>query len=183
MISRNGLLYRTLRHGRSNMVRIRKRLIGVHPTASVHPSSRVSRDFRAGKYAFVGSECWVGPGTEVGAYSMLAPRVAVVGDDHVLDHAGIPMQFAGRPAQQRTHIGLDVWVGFGTIIRRGVTIGDGAVVGAGSVVTKDVPAFEIWAGVPARRVRERFDLTEQELHRRALYGGQFRPNFAAPPTI
>ena len=181
-LSRGGSLYRILRRVRNDMVRLRRGLAHVHPTASIHPSSTVSRDLEADVYAFLGAECWVGPGTQIGAYSMIAPRVAVVGDDHVLDQVGVPMQFAGRPPQQRTNIGRDVWVGFGAIIRRGVTIGDGAVVAAGAVVTRDVPPFEIWAGVPARRVRDRFDDPEKIAHLRALDSGNVRPTFADPQT-
>jgi len=54
-------------------------------------------------------------------------------------------------------IGNDVWVGYGATILAGVTIGDGAVVGAGSVVTRDVEAYAIVAGNPARLIRHRFD--------------------------
>jgi acetyltransferase-like isoleucine patch superfamily enzyme len=53
-------------------------------------------------------------------------------------------------------IGNDVWIGARAIILSGVTIGDGVIVGAGSVVTKDVPAYAIVAGVPARVLRYRF---------------------------
>ena len=57
----------------------------------------------------------------------------------------------------RTRIGHDVWIGENSIIKAGITIGNGAVIGAGSVVTKDVGAYEIWAGNPARLIRARFD--------------------------
>lgn len=53
-------------------------------------------------------------------------------------------------------IGNDVWIGHGAIILPGRSVGDGAIVAAGAVVTKDVPAYTIVAGVPARPVRERF---------------------------
>lgn len=64
-----------------------------------------------------------------------------------------------------TVIGNDVWIGAGAIILRGVTIGDGAVVGAGSVVTKDVPPYAIVGGVPAKPIRYRFppEMIEQLL--------------------
>lgn len=54
-------------------------------------------------------------------------------------------------------IGHDVWIGFEAIILAGVTIGNGAIIGARSVVTKDVPPYAIVAGVPARIVRKRFN--------------------------
>ena len=60
---------------------------------------------------------------------------------------------------RRSHavtIGNDVWIGHGAVILPGRTLGDGAVVAAGAVVTKDVPAYAIVAGVPARVVKERF---------------------------
>ncbi len=52
------------------------------------------------------------------------------------------------------HIGDKVWIGFNSIILKGVTIGEGAIVGAGSVVTRDVPAWTIVAGNPAKTIRE-----------------------------
>jgi phosphonate metabolism protein (transferase hexapeptide repeat family) len=63
--------------------------------------------------------------------------------------------FAWRRAQ-RVHIGHDVWIGHGAIVLPGRGIGTGAVVAAGAVVTKDVPAYSIVAGNPARIVRRRF---------------------------
>lgn len=60
-------------------------------------------------------------------------------------------------ALARTVIGNDVWVCVPSIVRSGVTIADGAVVGAGSIVTKDIGPYEIWAGNPARFIRKRFD--------------------------
>lgn len=53
------------------------------------------------------------------------------------------------------HIGKNVFIGINTIIANAVNIGDGAVIGAGSIVTKDIPAGEVWAGNPARFIKKR----------------------------
>ncbi len=63
--------------------------------------------------------------------------------------------FAWR-GRQRVHIGHDTWIGHGVVIMPGVRIGNGAVVGSLSVVTRDVPAYAIVAGAPARVLRMRF---------------------------
>ena len=57
---------------------------------------------------------------------------------------------------KRVKVGNDVWIGTKVIVMGGVTIGDGAVIGAGSIVTKDVPPYAIVAGVPAKIIRYRF---------------------------
>lgn len=54
-------------------------------------------------------------------------------------------------------IGSDVWIGEGAVIMGGVTIGDGAVVGAHAVVTKDVEPYSVVVGIPAKKVKKRFD--------------------------
>lgn len=179
-LSRQGSAYRLFRELRTASVKIRKGTSGVHRTASVHISAHIAKDLRADEYAFVGDDCWIGPRTHIGAYSMLAPRVAIVGDDHVWDVVGIPTQFTGRPQQRDTVIGRDVWLGYGVIVMRGLTIGDGAIIAAGSIVTKDVAPFEVWAGSPARRLRMRFAAEDIELHLQRLDAKQVRPNFAEP---
>lgn len=59
--------------------------------------------------------------------------------------------------QDKVSIGHDVWIGHGAILLPGVNVGNGAIIGAGSVVTKDVPAWHIVVGNPARVLRPRFD--------------------------
>jgi len=69
------------------------------------------------------------------------------------------VQFFGHPAKKGdVAIGHDVWIGHRVLIMSGVRIGNGAVIGAGSVVTRDVQAYRIVAGNPAREVRPRFPL-------------------------
>lgn len=181
-ISRSSKLYAVLRVARNHSIRVAKRLKHVHPTAYIHPSCHVSRDLSTEEYVFLGNECWIGPMTHIGRYALFGPRVAIVGDDHVIDAVGIPMHFSGRPEQQSTHIGRDVWVGYGTIIRRGTRIGDGAIIGAGSVVTGDIPPYEIWVGSPAQKLRDRFTADASALHANMLAGPVIPATFATPQS-
>lgn len=72
------------------------------------------------------------------------------------DDVGHDPSFFEHRRSRRTEIGHDTWIGHGAIIRPEVSIGDGAVVAAGAVVTKDVAPYMIVAGVPAVAIRERF---------------------------
>ena len=59
--------------------------------------------------------------------------------------------------KKESTIGDDVWIGLNVTILSGLNIGDGAVIGAGSVVTKNIPPYEIWAGIPAKKIKNRFE--------------------------
>jgi acetyltransferase-like isoleucine patch superfamily enzyme len=64
---------------------------------------------------------------------------------------------------KKTVIGNDVWIGENALVKAGVTIANGAVVGMGSVVTRDIGPYEIWVGNPARLLRKRFSDENIEL--------------------
>ncbi len=125
--------------------------------------------------------CILGPRVQLGRYVMFGPYVAIVGNDHVTSVPGVPIIFSGRPAPLPTVIEDDAWVGFGAIIMAGVRIGRGAIVGAGSVVTKDVPPYEVHAGVPAKKIRDRFeDEAELRRHDSMLDGPIYTGRYCAP---
>jgi acetyltransferase-like isoleucine patch superfamily enzyme len=174
-------LYRALRQARNVSVIMRKRLGRVHRTAYVHPQAVVAHDLQAEVYVFVGPGCRIPPLVRIGKYSMLAADVAIVGDDHNFDDPQTPIQFSGRPTQRPTIIGADVWLGRGVTVMRGLTLGDGAIVAAGAVVTHDIPSCEIWAGVPARKIRDRFRPDQQRVHRDMLRRTDIEPTFVAGP--
>jgi acetyltransferase-like isoleucine patch superfamily enzyme len=177
-ISRSSSLYRRLRLARNTAVILAKGLRDVSPTCSIHSTSRLARDLQAGPYVFVGRDCTIPPGVRIGRYTMLASNVAIVGDDHNWLDPEVPMQFSGRPPQRRTEIGADVWLGHGAIVMRGLQIGDGAIIAAGAVVTRDVPPREIWTGVPAQKLRDRFaDPVDVQRHAAAMAGPPVPPHF------
>lgn len=174
-------LYSRLRIIRNVANRSRKGLRDVASTAYVHAEARVAKDLQAAEYAFIGPRCKVDPGVSIGRYSMLAAEVAIVGDDHVWDFPGVPAQFTGRPPQTRTVIEDDVWIGYGALVKRGVTVGRGAVVAARAVVTRDVDPYDVVAGVPARSIATRFpDPEARARHDRMLDGETLAPSFARP---
>lgn len=70
-------------------------------------------------------------------------------------------RYADKERRLAVQIGNDVWIGRGAMLLAGVTVGDGAVIAAGAVVTKDVPPYTIVGGCPAKMIRKRF--SEQEI--------------------
>jgi len=124
----------------------------------------------AGDYVFIGRRVHLYANVKIGHFVMIASNVAIVGGDHRFDIVGVPTRFTGRDGMEEmlTVIEDDVWIGHGAIILAGIKIGRGAVIGAGSVVTKDVPAYAIFTGVPAKLIRYRFNQEQQKLHNESL---------------
>ncbi|HEX7890483.1 MAG TPA: sugar O-acetyltransferase [Ramlibacter sp.] len=85
----------------------------------------------------------------IGSFTLFGPAVQVYTPLHPMDAQLRRQQEYGRPVD----IGSDVWIGGGAIVLPGVTVGDRAVIGAGSVVTRDVPAGVFAAGNPCRVIR------------------------------
>jgi maltose O-acetyltransferase len=87
----------------------------------------------------------------IGSRTMVGPNVQFYGATHPLEAAA---RNSGREFGKPITVGEDVWIGGGAILLPGVSIGNGAVIGAGAVVTKDVPANAFVAGNPARILRQ-----------------------------
>lgn len=167
-----------LRALKCRLLIIYHRVPRAHPSAYIAAGAHVARDLVAGEFSYVGLDSILGGKVSIGAYSMLGPGVICTGDDHNYDVPGVPALFAGRPALRPTIIGRDAWIGARTIILAGVTIGDGAIVAAGSVVNRDVPPCEIHGGVPSRKLKDRFEDPEDrrrhiEFLARPPQGGTF----------
>ncbi len=102
-----------------------------------------------GNFVSIGPNCHIGPGNHAIDYVSTSQRL--YGNNNIL---GVKTNF--EPYIKKTLIGHDVWVGTGAIIMQGISIGNGAVIGAGSVVTHDVPPYSIYVGNPAHFLRNRF---------------------------
>jgi len=91
----------------------------------------------------------------IGSDVMMGPDVVILTGNHAFDRIDIPMKQQGRQPPKPVTIKDDVWIGFRVIILPGVTVGSGAILGAGAVVAKDVPDYAIVGGNPARIIRFR----------------------------
>lgn len=150
---------------------------------------RVRGGFRIGAYSYFRSGI-VRRLESVGRYSSIGPNVIIGETEHPVDwfstspfqyskawrkrHFHLPSATADtwrlpdaasalRPDQSTVVIGNDVWIGANVLIRCGVTIGNGAICAAGSIVTSDVPPYTIVGGVPAKPIRLR--VTEDIAHK------------------
>lgn len=93
-------------------------------------------------------------GIEIGKNSLLGNKAELISGNHIFDDPKTPIKLQGTKLGRVT-IGEDVWLSTHVIVLPGVTIGDGSVIGAGSVVTKDIPSYSVAAGVPAKIIRKR----------------------------
>lgn len=124
-------------------------------------SARIGRDVRIGQGSFINSGT-IASGN-IGNWCSIAYDVLIGLDEHDPDAWTTSPRLAASkgldPASAMKSraapvIEDEVWVGAGVIILRGVTIGRNSVIAAGAVVTKDIPPYEIWGGVPARCIRK-----------------------------
>ncbi len=111
---------------------------------------------KIGAKSVLGQECTISAyqRIEIGRECIVADRVMLIDFDHGMVEVERPIRLQGI-YKRNVRLGHNVWVGYGACVLRGVSIGDNAVVGTSSVVTRDVPANAVVGGVPARLIRMR----------------------------
>lgn len=118
-------------------------------------SSRVT----LGDYSGIGINAKIYGTCHIGKWVMMGTDVTIITRNHRYDRDDIPMMKQGFEDEQPVCIGDDVWIGDRVMILPGVHVGNGSILSAGAVVTKDVPECVIVAGVPARVIRVRTKVT------------------------
>jgi maltose O-acetyltransferase len=108
-----------------------------------------------GDHSGIGVNCQVVGPITIGRDVMMGPDVIILTQNHETRDLSRPMRGQGALPRKPVVIHDDVWIGTRVIILPGVTIGRGAIIGAGAVVTRDVPPFAIVGGNPARVIKYR----------------------------
>jgi acetyltransferase-like isoleucine patch superfamily enzyme len=110
---------------------------------------------KLGEGSFINDEAIVFGPVTIGKFSLISIRAMIFAHEHGIEpdlECPIPCQeYIIKPIE----IGDDVWIGANAFITAGVKIGNHAVIGAGAVVTHDVPEWEVWGGVPAKKIGDR----------------------------
>ena len=150
--------------------KFRRKFLKKYPENEYLPMNTFSLDiFKSGKYSY-GELNIVAFNNDhelkVGNYVSIAQHVYfLLSSEHYLNHIStFPFKVKVTRELEEESFGKgdiviqdDAWIGYGSLIMSGVTIGQGAVIAAGSVVTKDVPPYAIVGGVPAKVIKYRFD--------------------------
>jgi len=131
------------------------RYCGLHVNIEKGANFFTGWEIEVGDYSSLGMNCMIPYDLKVGKDVMMGPDVIIIGDNHCYDKRDIPMRLQGYKDYPPVHIEDDVWIGARALILPGVRIGKGAIIGAGAVITKDIPPYSICGGNPARVIRFR----------------------------
>jgi len=117
--------------------------------------------FGSGKNISIGNNSGIGinakieGSVKIGDHVMMGPEVLMLTQNHDFSRTDIPMDQQGHQPEKPIIIGNDVWIGARAVILPGVHVGNGAIIGAAAVVAKDIPAWAIVVGNPARVIKSR----------------------------
>lgn len=162
------------------LLAIRKN-VAVGKNLHVGPGSVIEAPLQLeiGNNVYIGKYCTIECDGYIGDNVLIANNVGLIGRyDHDFSVVGVPIRqspwighddYEGKGRGLKIHIEEDVWVGYGVVILTGVKIGKGAIIAAGSVVSRDVPAYGIAVGNPARVKKYRFSPKQAAQHEALLH--------------
>jgi len=147
--------------------RIKKYKYRRYKKCNIIPSAAVDKYSSVGEYTYIGDYSIITK-AQIGRYCSIGPLVTVGLGEHDINKISTSSDFyEGDVYEQLTKediiIGNDVWIGTKATILRGVKIGDGVVIGANAVVTKNIPDFAVVVGIPAQIIKFRFSEEEIKL--------------------
>lgn len=136
----------------------------------------------------IGNNVYIGPGAmflaadssiKIGNKVMFGPNVSIIGGNHSTHLIGKSMADYKLSDKKKSDdlpviISEDVWIGTGAIILNGVQIGRGAIIASGAIVTKNVPAYAIAGGIPAKVIKFRWDIEDILRHESIIYPQEVR---------
>ena len=110
-----------------------------------------------GDHVFIGAGCEFNfkLGITIGSHCLIASGCCFVDHDHQLARRDGPIGSQTDGPEAPVTLDTDVWIGANAVLLKGVTIGKGAIIAAGAVVRNSIPSYEIWGGVPAKKIGER----------------------------
>lgn len=151
--------YSGIRLGQTALRRFCGRLMLAHcgKQVNIEHNAYFSPKVSLGDRSGIGVNAKIHGACTIGNQVMMGENCTIITRNHRFDRTDIPMMDQGFEDERPVSIGSDVWIGDNVTILPGVHIGDGCVIGAGAVVTRDIPPYTIAAGVPARVIRNRKD--------------------------
>ena len=151
-------------------IKWRRYKIGKHFHAGARVRLWAKSRLEIGDYFYIGRDSQIETDCVIGDFVIFGNKVAMVGRyDHNFQQTGMPTRLASQIREndyswlglnQLTTIDEDVWVGYGSVIMSGVTIEKGSIIAAGSVVTGNVESYSVYGGVPAKKIKDRFNAKE-----------------------
>lgn len=122
---------------------------------NIEKGASINRKISIGDNSAIGVDARLYGAVTIGDNVLMGPDTMMFTSGHSFERVDIPICQQGLTEERPITIGNDVWIGARVIILPGVHVGNGVVIGAGSVVTKDIPDYVVAAGNPARIIRHR----------------------------
>lgn len=125
---------------------------------------------KVGDYSYLGPRANINSEITIGKGVLISSDFRLAGNDHDYRKIGQPLRVAPAKQVNKTIIEDDVWIGSRVTLKAGIKIGKGAIVATNSFVNRDVPAYSIVGGIPAREISKRFNEEEIITHEEKIYG-------------